>query len=80
LKNKNVKDKWSLYFKNLFKKFYSKLTKESPDKKGILNYVKLSLMSLMEIYTSNANEQKIIQENFLDQIDGEKMYINILFN
>jgi hypothetical protein len=75
LKKNEEKDKWSLYFKGLFKKLYSKFAKEVPDKKGILNYVKLSLVSLMEIYYTNSSEKKLFNENLLDQLDGEKMYI-----
>ncbi len=75
LKNEKVKDKWSFYFKSLFKNFYSKFSKDLSEKKGILDYVKVSLMSLMEIYNSNSNnnEQRLLNENFFEEIDGEKM-------
>jgi len=37
-------------------------------------------MSLVEIYNSNPNDNKIINEQILEQFDGEKLYFNIFLS
>lgn len=71
--NDNIKDKWSFYVKNVFKKYYSKFSKEVSESKGILSYFKFSLISFIEFCVDNPNDKKMINESFFNNINIEKL-------